>query len=118
MVENWNSGNDVVFYGKKRDLTGPDRETTEVSMLALHLLQSSLVLVNTLMLQTVLEVPEFNELLEPEDRRGLTPLFWTHINPYGRFTLDMTTHLDLGPVSAGTDDRMPGNSRLAQAVVS
>ncbi|BAS18642.1 transposase (plasmid) [Arthrobacter sp. Hiyo8] len=65
-------------------------------MLALHLLQSSLVLVNTLMLQTVLEVPEFNELLEPEDRRGLTPLFWTHINPYGRFTLDMTTHLNLG----------------------
>lgn len=96
VVENWNSGNDVVFYGKNRDLTGPDRETTEVSMLALHLLQSSLVLVNTLMLQTVLEVPGFNELLEPEDRRGLTPLFWTHINPYGRFTLDMTTHLNLG----------------------
>ncbi|POH72169.1 Tn3 family transposase [Arthrobacter glacialis] len=100
VVENWNSGNDVVIYGKNRDLTGPDRETTEVSMLALHLLQSSLVLVNTLMLQTVLEVPEFNEMLEREDRRGLTPLFWTHINPYGRFTLDMNTHLDLGRVGA------------------
>ncbi|MEV8144898.1 Tn3 family transposase [Specibacter sp. NPDC078709] len=106
VVENWNSGNDVVFYGKNRDLTGPDRETTEVSMLALHLLQSSLVLVNTLMLQTVLEVPEFNELLEPEDRRGLTPLLWTHINPYGRFTLDMTTHLDLGQVRAKPAERV------------
>ncbi|MET3720333.1 hypothetical protein ABIB27_002190 [Arthrobacter sp. UYEF21] len=74
-------------------------------MLALHLLQSSLVLVNTLMLQTVLEVPEFNELLEPEDHRGLTPLFWTHINPYGRFTLDMNTHLDLGQISAEPDAR-------------
>ena len=29
------------------------------------------------------------------DRRGLSPLFWTHINPYGRFRLDMDTHLDL-----------------------
>jgi hypothetical protein len=30
------------------------------------------------------------------DRRGLTPLFWSNVNPYGRFTLDMDTHLDLG----------------------
>ncbi|WP_253905270.1 Tn3 family transposase [Arthrobacter sp. H14] len=96
VVENWNSGNDVVFYGKNRDLTGPDRETTEVSMLALHLLQSSLVLINTLMLQEVLEDPVLHDLLTPEDWRGLTPLFWTHINPYGRFTLDLNTHLGLG----------------------
>jgi TnpA family transposase len=96
VVENWNSGNDVVFYGKNRDLTGADRETTEVSMLALHLLQSSLVLVNTLLLQAILEEKEFSELLGPEDRRGLTPLFRTHINPYGTFKLDMNTSLDLG----------------------
>ncbi|MDQ4037507.1 MAG: hypothetical protein M3313_03950 [Actinomycetota bacterium] len=32
------------------DLTGPDREHAEVSMLALHLLQSALVHVNTLLL--------------------------------------------------------------------
>lgn len=115
VVENWNGGNDVVFYGKNRDLTGPDRETTEVSMLALHLLQSSLVLVNTLMLQTVLEVEEFTGMLEPEDRRGLTPLFWTHINPYGRFTLDMNTHLDLGQISAKPEDRSAGNNHLARA---
>lgn len=25
----------------------------------------------------------------------LSPLFWTHINPYGRFRLDMDTRLDL-----------------------
>ncbi|WP_020580432.1 hypothetical protein [Actinopolymorpha alba] len=25
----------------------------------------------------------------------LSPLFWTHINPYGRFHLDMDTRLDL-----------------------
>ncbi|GAA4602590.1 hypothetical protein GCM10023195_08080 [Actinoallomurus liliacearum] len=54
-------------------------------MLALHLLQSSLVYVNTQLIQAVLRDPG----------RGLSPLFWTHINPYGRFYLDMDTRLDL-----------------------
>ncbi len=95
VVENWNSGNTVIFYGKDGDLTGPDREHAEVSMLALHLLQSALVHVNTLLLQAVLEDPEFHDLLDDIDRRALSPLFWTHINPYGRFHLDMDTRLDL-----------------------
>jgi hypothetical protein len=30
-----------------------------------------------------------------EDRRALSPLFWTHVNPYGRFVLDMDSRLDL-----------------------
>ncbi|MCG5213525.1 transposase [Streptosporangium sp. KLBMP 9127] len=30
-----------------------------------------------------------------EDRRALSPLFWEHLNPYGRFRLDMNTRLDL-----------------------
>jgi len=30
-----------------------------------------------------------------EDRRALSPLFWAHLNPYGRFVLDMDTRLDL-----------------------
>ena len=95
VVEQWNSGNGIAFYGKHGDLTGPDREHTETSMLCLHLLQSALVHINTLLLQAVLEVPEFHDSLGPNERRGLTPLFWTHINPYGRFQLDMTTRLDL-----------------------
>ncbi len=41
------------------------------------------------------EVPEFHDSIGPNEHRGLTPLFWTHINPYGRFQLDMTTRLDL-----------------------
>lgn len=47
VVENRNSGNTVLFYDKGGDLTGPDREHAEVSMLALHLLQYALVHVNT-----------------------------------------------------------------------
>jgi len=95
VVENWNSANGVIFYGKNSDLTGADREHTETSMLALHLLQAALVHVNTLLLQTVLEQPEHNDRLGDADRRALTPLFWTHINPYGRFNLDMNTHLQI-----------------------
>jgi hypothetical protein len=34
--------------------------------------------------------------LTAEDRRALSPLFWAHANPYGRFRLDMETRLDLG----------------------
>ena len=84
-----------MFYGKDGDLTGPDREHAETSMLSLHLLQSALVHINTLLLQAVLEVPEFHDTIGPHEQRALTPLFWTHINPYGRFQLDMTTRLNL-----------------------
>jgi hypothetical protein len=94
VVENWNSGNGIIFYGKDSELVGPDREHTEVSMLALHLLQSALVHINTLLLQNVLERPAFAASMGPDERRALSPLFWTHINPYGRFQLDMDVRLD------------------------
>ncbi|WP_326688616.1 MULTISPECIES: hypothetical protein [unclassified Streptomyces] len=35
-------------------------------------------------------------MLTDADRRALSPLFWTHVNPYGRFELDMDSRLDLG----------------------
>ncbi|MFJ5898953.1 Tn3 family transposase [Streptomyces sp. NPDC093064] len=54
VVENWNSANHDLFYGKDGDLTGSHKESQEVSMLALHLLQSALVHVNTLLLQDIL----------------------------------------------------------------
>ncbi len=49
VVENWNSANATLYYGKDGDLAGPDREHQEVSMLALDLLQAALVHVNTIM---------------------------------------------------------------------
>ncbi|WP_256096360.1 Tn3 family transposase [Streptomyces sp. LUP30] len=57
MFENWNSANTVLHYGKGGALTGPDKEHTETSMLALHLPQSALVHVNTLLVQQVLAEP-------------------------------------------------------------
>ncbi len=99
VVENWNSANTVLHYGKDGALTGPDKEHAETSMLALHLLQSSLVHINTLLLQGVLAEPAWAKKLSGEDRRGLTALFWSNINPYGTFRLDMNKRLDLSGVT-------------------
>ena len=95
VVESWNCGNGVVFYGKDSDLAGPDREHAEVSMLALHLLQSSPVHVNTLLLQRVLEHPAFAELMGENEHRGLSALFWANVNPYGEVKLNMSNRLTL-----------------------
>jgi len=50
--------------------------------------------VNTLLVQEVLADPAWAKRLTDHDRRALSPLFWTHVNPYGTFDLDMSTHLD------------------------
>ncbi len=93
VVENWNSANKDIFYGKAGDLTGDDKEHVEVSELALHLVQTTIAY--PLMIQIVLRDPQWQKKLTDEDRRGLSALFWTHVNLYGRFELDMSTHLDL-----------------------
>lgn len=98
VVENWNSANGYVFYGKEGELTGADRDEQEISMLCLHLLQSALVHLNTIFLQRILDDGDL--ILAAADRRALSPLFWTHINPYGRFRLDMDTRLDLTSAAA------------------
>ncbi|MCX4821580.1 transposase [Streptomyces sp. NBC_01142] len=59
VVENWNSANKDLFYGKDGDLAGADKESQEVSMLALFLLQSTVVHVNTLLMQEVLADPKW-----------------------------------------------------------
>ncbi|MGW4476252.1 hypothetical protein ACWENQ_41890 [Nonomuraea sp. NPDC004354] len=52
---------------------------------------------NTRMVQIVLAEPAWAKKLTDADRRGLSALFWTHLNLYGKFELDMSKRLDLGP---------------------
>ncbi|MGW7688379.1 Tn3 family transposase [Streptomyces asiaticus] len=111
VVENWNSANKDLFYGKDGDLAGQDKESQEVSMLALHLLQSALVHVNTLADE------KWAGTLTDADRRALSPLFWTHVNPYGRFELDMDSRLDLGLTSGTVMVPGPRTSSGKAAVV-
>ncbi|WP_159007164.1 hypothetical protein [Streptomyces sp. NRRL S-813] len=48
------------------------------------------------------EPPSDPERFTDADRRALSPLFWTHVNPYGRFELDMNSHLNLDLSLRGT----------------
>jgi len=51
-------------------------------MLCLHILQSSLAFINTLMIQDTLAEPEWTGVLGDADRRGLTPLFHAKHDPF------------------------------------
>jgi TnpA family transposase len=95
VVETWNSANGFIFFGKGGEVASNRLDDQEVSVHALHLLQACLVYVNTLMLQRVLSEPEWMARMTSAGRRGLTPLVWGHVSPYGAFDLDMEQRLDL-----------------------
>jgi TnpA family transposase len=95
VVENWNSANGFIFYGEGGELSSNRLEDQELSLLALHLLQLCLIYVNTLMIQRVLAEPIWRQRMQVIDYRALSPLIYAHINPYGRFDLDMKKRLPL-----------------------
>ncbi|HAU2407634.1 TPA: Tn3 family transposase, partial [Legionella pneumophila] len=64
-----------------------------LSVLSLHLLQLSMVYINTLMIQQIIEEHGLQNKLTKEDKRALTPLIYEHVNPYGLFLLDLSTRL-------------------------
>jgi TnpA family transposase len=95
VVENWNSANDFIFFGKGGEIATNRFEDQELAMLSLHLVQISLVYINTLMIQQVLADQSWLDRMTPDDWRALTPLIYAHINPYGTFELDMQKRLHL-----------------------
>jgi TnpA family transposase len=105
VVENWNSANNFIFYGERGEFATNRVADQELAVLSLHLLQVCLVYVNTLFIQEVLTEPAWRDRMTVDDWRGLTPLIYHHVNPYGRIELDMVagwpTRLDHaeGPVA-------------------
>ena len=95
VVETWNSANGFIFFGRGGEVASNRLDDQEVSVAALHLLQACLVYVNTLMLQRVLAELAWRSRMTQADFRGLTPLVWGHVSPYGAFDLDMERRLDL-----------------------
>jgi TnpA family transposase len=95
VVENWNSANSFIFYGRSSEISTNDRHAQEISVLALHLLQVSLVYINTLMIQQILGQSDRQNRLETEDLRALSPLIYAHVNPYCRFELNMETRIQI-----------------------
>lgn len=101
VVESWNQGNSVIFFGKGGDIPGNRRDQQELSVLCLRVLQASIGYLNTLMIQDVLG--EGLVELGPDDERALTPLFWSNIAPYGEVKLNMAKRITLA-----SDARRPG----------
>lgn len=95
VVENWNSANSFIFYGKSSEISTNNIEDQELAVLSLHLIQNCLVFINTLMIQEVLKDKQWKDRLTLEDYRGLTPLFYRHINPYGNFEFDLNKKMNL-----------------------
>ena len=95
VVENWNSANGFIFYGKSGEIATNRLDDQELSVLSLHLLQACLVYINTLMLQAILADPAWMGRMTADDFRALSPLVYTHINPYGTFELDMNARLPI-----------------------
>jgi hypothetical protein len=93
VVESWNQGNAVIFFGKGGDIPGNRRDQQELSVLCLRVLQASIGYLNTLMIQDV--VGEGLVEIGAEDERALTPLFWSNIAPYGEVKLDMRRRITL-----------------------
>ena len=94
VVETWNSANGFIFFGRGGEVATNRIEEQELSVLSLHLLQACLVYINTLMLQRVLVEPSWRARMSAEDHRAITPLIYAHVNPYGRFELNMDERLD------------------------
>ena len=68
--------------------------------MSLHLLQNSLVYVNTKMLQPVLSELSWASRMSVEDYRGITPLVYSHVNPYGHFKIDLNDRINFNQYAA------------------
>ena len=101
VVENWNSANDFVYYGKGGEISSNCLDDQEISMLCLHLIQTSISYVNTFLIEDLFQDNHWKQQLGEEDYRALTALFYAHINPYGTFELDLTKRLNFGLIGSG-----------------
>lgn len=89
VVENWNSATKFVHFGRGGEISSNKKEDQEMAVQALHLVQNCMVYVNTHMYQEVLSAPEWEGKFTAEDFRGITPLIYKNVNPYGYFDLNM-----------------------------
>jgi Tn3 transposase DDE domain len=116
VVENYNGVNDYIRFGERGELASNRHEEQELGMLCLHILQSSLGQVNTLMIQDTLARPEWADVLTDAGRRGLTPVFHTNMTPYGEIQLRTGRRLDLTGIPRPRPD--PGAGWLAGPLAS
>jgi len=51
--------------------------------------------INTLMIQEILSEKDWLDKMQVEDLSALTPLIYSHVNPYGIFELNMDERIPL-----------------------
>src|SRR5256712_3162351 len=77
VVERWNAANDFLCYGRQGILAMNSREQQEVTTLSLQLLQNCLMLITTILVEHTIAQHQLLDYLSGEDRRALTPLFYS-----------------------------------------
>ena len=93
VVELWNGVSKFIFYGRAGEISSNHEKAQTLSVQSLHLLQLSMVYINTVMIQQIIEEHNLKDILTIEDKRALTPLIYEHVNPYGLFPLDLSVRL-------------------------
>jgi Transposase and inactivated derivatives, TnpA family len=104
IVERVNALTHYLFFGKLGVLSTNNPEDQELSILSLQLLQVCLVYINTLLIQDVLEDKNWVNKFTKEDWRALSPLMHKHINPYGKFPLDMKEAININRPKENLND--------------
>ncbi|MFC7439594.1 Tn3 family transposase [Laceyella putida] len=95
VVENWNSANSFIFFGRNGEIQKNQVGEQEIAVLSLNLLQNCLVYINTLKIQNIIKEKGWLNHLTTEDLRALTPLIYNHITPYGQFNVDLDKRLPI-----------------------
>src|SRR5699024_12827834 len=81
-TENWNSAVDFLFFGRSREITNNQPEEMEIAVLCLHLLQNSLVYINTLQIHQLMQDRQWLSHMSSQDVRAFKILIYNLVNRY------------------------------------
>ena len=112
VVERLNSIMGFISYGKLGKISSNHKEEQELTIVTMHLLQACISYINTVIFQTALSRPEWKDKLTPKDKRALSLLFHSHINPYGLFPLDLQKRMNF---SLSNSDQEAEDTAKAEA---
>ena len=115
-VENWNSANSFVFLDTSGEFATNRVRPRETTAHALPALQSSQAGMNILMVQSIPKNPDIVTRLSPKGYRGLTLFIYCHINPYGRFEVDLHKRIDFERMAASMEPVHMSSQLLAKCI--
>ena len=100
VIEHWSSVNGGIFYGKDSQSSPAPTAKAKKSRCSPCACSSPRSCTSTRCCSSKSSPNPNGPADSPSPTCGLTPQFWSNINPYGTFHLDMNTRLDLKLVAA------------------